>query len=113
MKFIDYTPKQLIGMNVLVGGNGRKYISEIEKVNKTTFKLRGSNTLFNLSNGYERTSNKWNWDVAELITEEKAYQIKTKLKNNKEKKEAIDQITPMLQHLSLDELKSILKLITK
>ncbi len=112
MKFTDYTPEQLIGMNVLVEGTYNKWIGVIEEVNKASFKATCSDMLFSFS-GIERGGGTWNKHYAKLITKDEAFKIKQEWKNKKDKKQAIDQITPMLQHLSLEELKSVLNLITK
>ena len=113
MEFSDYTPEQLIGMNVLVTGRATNWISQIEKVNKASFKVQKSNTLFNLNNGSERGGSTWSSYSASLITEEKAASIKAQWKEKSDKKAAIEQIEPLLRNLSLDELNSILKLIVK
>ena len=111
MNFKEFTEKELIGRTVLISTRYSKMLRKIEKVSKTTFKVAGESQPFKLISGRQNGGNAWNSVYAELITDEKANEIRAEWKENKEKADAIKIIENSIKELPLGILNEILKLI--
>lgn len=111
MNFSDFQPKELIGKQVHITNRYNQSIKTIVSVTKTGFKVNDSESIYKLPSGYLRRGDPWYYTTAELISDERAAEIKAEWAAKKLRNESIDTITNSLQSLSIEQLTKILLII--
>lgn len=109
----DLKPDELIGRTVLINSRYSNRLGKIEKVNKTTFSVKGEGQPFKLSNGRQNGSDSWSSTYAEVITDEKANELRTEWKEKVDIAASIIRIEASLKTLPLSILNQIIELLPK
>ena len=119
MNFNDFTPADLVGKLVLVKigslSNNNSRIAKITKATKTKIEIEGTEDSYNY-NGYKRKSNvgRAGWgstNTIDLISEEKANELRAVWKQNRERKEMQESILTELKNATHEQLTKITKIL--
>lgn len=113
MNFKDFTPEELIGKYVLIDGKYSKSINRITRVTKKYFGVSNSNSLYELTTGRSRGDDIWNTIYAKLISDEDANKISLKWKEDKAKKQMVEDIMLRVQgkNISYSTLTEIINIL--
>lgn len=121
IKFSDFMPFELIGKTVLYqygksyNQNLNKALRKIEKVTSTGFRITKESGLFSLRDGYMKGLNgkmdAGTISKCELITEDKANELRKEWAENRTIKLFKDIISENINKISFTQLQSIVKII--
>lgn len=116
-QFKDFTPEQLVGKIVLRDTNQSREITTIISATKTRFKIKSTPDItFSIDSGKkcgqsDSRMNWGSWDNCELISLERANELKHQWAIKREHKKLVGFISTKLSKLTIETLKKIEKII--